>query len=96
MGLHQSSQLSLVLTLQLVDLVEVLLHNNDVWLDNVLDDGDVSVLIVVTLILVLALVVLVIVAVAITIVLVLILALALILGNLPGSLRVLCGCCRRR
>lgn len=98
--LHQGRQLSLILPLQLVDLVEVLLHHNDVGR---LDDLDnvyvVPSAIPVTVILVLAPVVLAtipaaILAITIATVLVLILTLDLILvPTLVRGFRVLGGCC---
>lgn len=81
--------MSLVLLLQLVDLVEVLLDDNDVWLYDILDNGHITpTVVVIVVVLVLPFVA----VIVFVIVLVLVLALILILA-LARGFRVLGRCC---
>ncbi|KAG7051658.1 hypothetical protein JMJ77_0002276 [Colletotrichum scovillei] len=75
--LYQCSELSLVLPLQLVDLVEVLLDDDDVRLYDVLDNVDIAIVLVVIVVVVLAVVI---VAFGIVLVLILVLVLVLVLS----------------
>lgn len=82
--LHQGSELSLVLPLQLVDLVEVLLDDDDVGLDDVLDNIHVAIVLIVIIIVVVVLAVVIVVALGIVLVLILILVLILTLPLVRG------------
>lgn len=86
LGLYQQRQFPLILALELVDLVEVLLHDDDVGLDDVLYNRHVSVVLVIVV------VVVVLFIIVILVVLILALVLVLLLRVLVCGFGVLRGC----
>lgn len=88
LGLYQQRQFPLILALELVDLVEVLLHDDDVGLDDVLYNRHVSVVLVIVVIVVIV----VLFIIVILVVLILVLVLVLLLRVLVCGFGVLRGC----